>query len=467
MQKRATHKRKTHKTFIITAFLKGVVALLFTCFLYQFFYIEFIRSSVEDAAFDFINSFALSELKTDTNSSNVFLLMIDDKYLKSKKLLDDNNETTYGYLLPRDYLAEIISSVDTLIEDIDKENYPSALFLDYDLAYLSDPHNKIASKGDLALLNTLKKDRSYTIYLPMTSNYNYIYHSKDLKSQQLINESKLQFVSVGLTTASDGVSRRYYPYESFKDKENKNKNFTNIAIKLYENKNGVDFNVSHIFSQNKKSLIENRIIFKKKKIIENREYVSWQSNWSKLSAMSANYPLDMIYEDDLKGSIFLIGAAHSMSQDTFEVDTYPNNISGIEMHANALMTLYYLNGKLRRLPLVWSVSIVFFVIVFIDFMLSLIFKSSRYKKVYKSIDKIRYKWIKDIIHSFIPNSRDDFFSMWLVTLSIMTLFLISLYILLAEGHYWFNWMIPSMMSLPYITIYGIRKIIKRRRKINV
>jgi hypothetical protein len=461
MQKKLSYKKVKYISFLYAALLKGAAAALFTIFLYQFFYIEFIRSSVEDSAFDTISWFALSKQKTDTNSSNVFILMVDEKYLKSKNLLDENNETNYGYLLPRKYLSEIILSVDSLVEDIDEENYPRALFLDYDLSYLSDPHNRVASTGDLSLLNTLKKDRPYTIYLPMTSNYNYIYHSKDEKIQQLIDESKLQFISVGLTTSSDGVSRRFYPYENYKDRDKNDKDFVNIAISLYDNKNMLDSNISNTYAQKDISIIENRIIFKAKQILENKEYIFWQSNWNSLIGMSANYPLDMIYEDDLKNSVFMIGATHNESDDTFEIDGYSKEISGIEMHGNTLMTLYYLDGKLKRLPLVWSVLIVFFVISFIDFFLSLLFKSLIYKKVYSFIERVETKWIKSMLYRLVPSSRDDFFSMWLVLLSILCLIFISYNILLSETHYWFNWLIPSMMSLPYLIISGMKKLVKK------
>ena len=132
--------------FLLNASLKGLAAAILTLVVYQFFYIEFIRSSIEDSAFDMTSWFALSKTTTDTNNSNLFLMMVDDNYLASKNLLDENNEIKYGYIFPRDYLAELIQKVDALVADIDQENYPKALFLDYDLSYLSDPHNLVASK---------------------------------------------------------------------------------------------------------------------------------------------------------------------------------------------------------------------------------------------------------------------------------------------------------------------------------
>ena len=382
--------------------------------------------------------------------------MLDDKYLASKHLLDENNETSYGYILPREYLAQIIENVDQLVEDIDEENYPSSLFLDYDLSYLSDPHNKVASEGDLKLLEVLKHPRPYTIYLPMTSNYNYIYRSKYKDIQTLIDNGKIKFVSVGLTLASDDVSRRYYAYEMYKNKDNQDQKFMNISIQLYADQKNLDEKVFDSFSQNGIALIENRIIFKDIHIVEDtNDYTTYQSNWKKLFAMSASYPLDTIYEDDLKNSIIFVGAAHSASNDTFEVDAYSRELSGVEMHANAFMTLNYLGGKLKRLPVYISALIVFFLIFIIDLLLSLV-----YEKLIQWKNKISPKIIKWLVGFFIHDEKDDFHEMWLVVLSLGVMFLISYQLLLSPEHYWFNWMIPALMYPPYLILTGFKKFIK-------
>jgi len=438
------------------AFTKAIIGALLTLFIYQFYSIEFIRATIEDAAFDTISWFALSKTSTDTNQSNVFVLMLDDKYLASKHLLDENNETNYGYILPREYLAEVIKNVDRLVEDIDEENYPSSLFLDYDISYLSDPHNKVASEGDLQLLEVLKHPRPYTIYLPMTSNYNYIYSSKDKDIQKLIDSGKIKFVSVGLTSASDDVSRRYYSYEIYKNKQNQAQKFMNVSIQLYANQKDLDEKIFNTFSQTAIALIENRIIFKDSNIVEDtNDYITYQSNWKKLSMMSANYPLDTIYEDDLKNSVIFVGAAHSASNDTFEVDAYSRELSGVEMHANAFMTLNYLGGKLKRLPVYISVLIVFFVIFIIDLFLSLV-----YEKLVRWKEKITLKMIKGFVGFFIHDEKDDFHEMWLVVLSLGVMFLISYKLLLSSEHYWFNWMVPALMYPPYLILMGFKKFIK-------
>lgn len=444
---------KTHEIFY-GSLLKGFAAVILTLFVYQFFYIEFIRSSIEDSAFDMTSWFALSKTSTDTNNSNLFILMVDDNYLSSQNLLDENNETTYGYILPREYLADIITRVDTLVEDIDEENYPKALFLDYDLSYLSDPHNQVPSVGDRQLLTLLKQERPFTIYLPMTSSYNFIYHSKDEKIQELIKTKKIQFVSVGLTESSDGVSRRYYPYENYKTADGSDKKFTNVAIELWNDQQQQKVDVSNYFSQEGISLIENRIIFKDKRVAQDGKSVTWQSNWKKLSAFSANYPLDMIYEDDLRGSILFVGATHSANEDNFEIDAYSKEISGVEMHANAYMTLNYLDGKLQRVPLILSVLIILFVVTFFDFILALV-----HSKLLDWKNSKKSKNLKSFLTIFIANSREDFQDRWSVILSVVALFFISYGFLLSSQHYWFNWLIPAMMSETYILVMGFKKLL--------
>jgi len=448
----------TLRTYLSQAFFKGLSVAVLTLVVYQFFYIEFIRASIEDSAFDTTSWYALSKEKTDTHSSNVFILLVDDKFLKSKHLLDENNETNYGYIMPRGYLADIIREVDTLVDDIDEENYPDALFLDYDLAYLSDPYNRVASADDLKLLETLQKKRPYTIYLPMTANYNFIYYAKDAQIQQQIKDKKIRFVSVGLTSASDGVSRRYYAYETYNDINGKPIKFMNVAIELWMQQHELDSSILESFSQKGPALIENRIIFKDKHIQEDTHYTTWQSNWKQVSAMSAHSPLDMIYEDDLRGSIIMVGAAHSASSDSFEIDAYSQEISGIEMHANALMTLNYLDGTLKRLPIVWSVIIVFSIVFGIDLLLSMVFGSKIYKKLIAKNTNIKVAWLQNLMFKLFPKTKEDFNEMWLILIALVVMFFISYKLLIANEHYWFNWLIPAMMSLPYMMIVGIKKI---------
>lgn len=445
--------RNIIKNVFKRALFKALSASIATLVVYQFFYVEFIRSSVEDAAFDVLNSRVLSKKMDTVDAPNIFVLNVDDKYLRSKKLLDENNETTYGYIFPRENIAEIIQKVDALVDDLDEENYPKALFIDYDFSYYSDPLNVSPSVGDMAFLDLLKKDRPYIIYLPLVANHHIVYRSKDIALQRHLKEGKIKLVSVGLTTASDGVSRRYYPFEVYKDNFAEDRGFVNVAIKLWNEEVNAT-SVKEKFNQDGMSFIENRIIFKDKKIDENGEYITWQSNWKNLSGMSANAPLDMIYEDDLRDAVIMIGATHSLSTDNF-TNSIAAKMTGVEMHANALMTLNYLDGKLKRLGFIYTLLIVFGVVYVVDVFSALLFlflnrSYLRSVKVYRTLLSSNFK-----------ESLEAFQEKGVFLTSILVLLFGISYYLLMEYQLWFNWMIPTLMSFPFIVwIFILRKLRK-------
>jgi hypothetical protein len=467
----------TGKQFILKlkqSLFKGILASLLTVLVYQFYYIEFIRSNVEDSAFDTMSWIILSREQTQTDSSNILLLMVDDSYLKSKNLLDENNETRYGYIFPREYLAEIIASVDTLTDDVDTQNRPKALFLDYDLSYCSDPLNITKSHGDQVLIDVLKKERSYTIYLPMTSNYNYIYHDKDERLQELIKNGKIKFVSVGLASAGDNISRRYYPYETYNDVNNTPTIFPNISIALWSEAMQTNMEINTTFHQKRASLIENRIIFKNKHIEEDKEFTSWQSNWQNLSGVSANFPLDMIYEEILANAVIMVGPSHQLSSDNFGIDKFGNGLSGVEMHANALMTLYYLDGKLKRFSLWLSIFIVFIVVSLVDIFLGMFYPVKKaivtsilskniVKKIMFSDLKKESKKCSECAKDSADQEKNDFQDKWFVLFSMIILMGIS-YCIFIFYKEWFNWMIPTLMSLPYVAIVFLFKKFNNKKR---
>jgi len=411
--------------------------------LHYFFHIEYLRAEIEDSAFDLMSTFVFSKEEVDTKGANTFILLVDDKYLKSKNLLDENNETKYGYIFPRNYISDIIANIDELVSDLDEENYPDALFVDYDTTYLSDPHNKTATEDDIRLLNILKKQRPYIIYLPLTSNYNFIYHSQDDDIQKSIKNGKIRFVSTGITSSNDGISRRYYPYEIYKDINNKDKKFLHISIELYNLQNPTHRLVKKYFALNKESFIENRIIFKDMFLQENTsEYNYWQSKWKKLAAMSANYPLDNIYEESLRHAVIMLGAGHSASQDKFEIDDYLKEISGVEMHANAFMTLKYLDGKLRHFSIIKEVFTVFSVVFIIAFLLTYCLKTF-FLRLERKIKMICNDLLRNFFTTIVSDETERVF-----LFSTIAFFIIS-FVLLKEEHLWFNWMIPLIAYFPY------------------
>lgn len=413
---------------------KVFLASILTIFVYIFYHIEFFRESVEDFSFDIMNQFVLSSQEEKLHVPNLLLFKIDDNYLKEKKLLDKNEETTYGYLFPRKYLGELILKFDILLEDIEKENYPKALFIDYDMSYKSDPHNLIYTKDDLALIEVLKKERPYKIYLPKTANHNYVQNFNDETIQSKIKNEKIVFVSVGLTVSNDDISRRYYPFETYKSFDGKDIKYPLIEIEVFKELKGSKENILDKFSQGNIALIENRIIFKdyeEKEIIENSEYI--QSKWQNLKLFSANYPLDYIPEEDFKNSIIYLGGIHSNSDDVFVKDSFDRELSGIEMHANALMTIFYFDGKLNRLNILYAIFIIALTILIVDIIIQyLVLKIADKEKLSKVVE-----FLKD--DGYIP-------------IIFVVLFLIS-YFLLTEYKVWFNWFIPSLITtiIPLLT----------------
>lgn len=414
---------------------KVALSIILTVFVYSFYYIEFIRENIEDFSFDLVNKFTLSTKEEKLNAPNLLLFKIDDNYLKEKKLLDENDETTYGYLFPRSYLGQIISNFDELIIDIDKENYPKGLFIDYDMSYKSDPNNLTFTQDDLAFIEVLKKDRPYKIYLAKTANHNFIESLDDKVIQEKIKNKEIVFVSVGLTISNDGVSRRYYPFDEYLSNENKKEIYPLVNIEFYNEIKGLDSDISQNYAQDKIAFIENRIIFKEykeKEIVDNSEII--QSYWDNFKLFSANYPLDYIPEEDFKNAIIYLGGTHSNSDDIFQKDTFNKELSGIEMHANALMTIFYFDGKLHRLPLFYAILIISIVIFIADlFVQYLIIKINGKEKLSK----------------FEEFLKDDGY----IFLVFGILFIIS-YFILVEYKQWFNWFIPSLMAsfVPVLTI---------------
>lgn len=420
------------KNEFLDSLKKALISIALTFVVYNFFYIKIISENIEDFSFDVINNYLFSFQVQKVDAPNLLLFKIDDNYLKEKGLLDENKETTYGYLFPRVYLAEIISKFDLLLEEIEKENYPKALFIDYDMSYKSDPHNITYTQDDLKLIEVLKKERAYIIYLPKTANNNYVENFDDEIIQKKIKNKEIVFVSVGLTVANDNISRRYYPYENYISKDGKEIKYPLVEIEIYKNIKNLQDDVLNNFSQDSIALIENRIIFKdyeKQQIINKSELI--QSKWQNLKLFSANYELDYIPEENFKNAIIYLGGTHSNSDDTFVKDSYDRELSGIEMHANALMTMFYLDGKLDRLNIYFSIFIIGFVVFFSDMFIKLLFKENKTQS------------------EFIIKVKEDGY----IFLTISVLFLISYYLLI-DYKVWFNWFIPSLMTtiIPILSI---------------
>ena len=415
------------------AILQTFLALVVSVVLYYFYHIEFLRENFEDSAFDVINQFVLSVKEEEVNAPNLMLFKVDEAFLESKNLLE-NGETKYGYLLPRRYLAQIIEQFDELVSEVEEQNLPQALFLDYDIDYTSDPNNVVFTHDDMALIEVLKKERPYTIYLIKNAHHNYIASYPDVLLQKRIKNKKIVFVSVGFTVSTDTVSRRYYPYKTFLNQA-KEEVYPFVAIELYQHNRNSAFDVTNDFSLDKKAFIENRIIFKNYQKT-NGEFI--QSNWKNYTVYSASHNLFEIPEEKFANAILYIGSTHSNTNDFFTKDIFDRELSGIEMHANALMTLFYFDGKLKPLPLWGMLLIVCFSILIFELLVQWIMKRYREKIEQKMDEKRLNEETKDEVLTFIVENAYAF-------LTLGWLFILSVYLLL-EYKVWLNWMVPALLT---------------------
>ncbi len=412
------------KKHVKSAFINSLIVTIVFAAIYTFYNIEIIRASVEDKAYDIVNKFAIKNKEAKAKAPNIFILAIDDNFMKANKLYDKDNTSNHGYTLPRDKLAQIIKSVDTLSSEIEPQNQPKALFLDYDIEFTTMPYGKELSKEDTKFLNTLKADRDYTIILPKTSKYNFVQNSKDSKIQELVEQKKIIFASVGLLKSSDNSIRRYPTYQTTKEINGSTTIYPNVNVLLYFmlTKNKIPTREERNNTLKPKDIIANRIILKD--YISSQTYNSCtisQSYWENLKKLSANCNLLEIDKKDYNNSIIMVGSTHQHNDNTFDVLNVlsAEAMTGVEINANALLTLLSINGQTKRLTLFYSALIVFGIFFITSVLVSIILSRFNSKM-----------WVKKFVVSLMVNA--------------IILIIISLY-LLTNYNLWFNWIVPLFL----------------------
>ena len=141
----------------------------------------------------------------------------------------------------------------------------------------------------------------------------------------------------------------------------------------------------------------------------------------------------------------MLGGTHTQNDDNFDVLNVLNaeSFTGMDMHANTLMTMLHLDGSMQRLPLWSSLLVIFFSFLLLALLVSTIFSLLK-----------------------IYNSEIEFIV--LLVLNTIVLIVLSIY-LLTEHHLWFNWFVPLVL-FELVEIFDIVKglvpkiIIKFRRK---
>ncbi len=102
-------------TILKSALWKSLLATILFGLFYLFYSVEIVRNNVEDIAFDTINKFSIHGHKVATDTPHVLVFAIDDLYMKTHKLFDEDNKSIYGYHFPRNYIADFIENLDTTL----------------------------------------------------------------------------------------------------------------------------------------------------------------------------------------------------------------------------------------------------------------------------------------------------------------------------------------------------------------
>jgi len=373
---------------------------------HTFYNYDIVRKYVEDSAFDYFSTNFLASKPQKANAPNCFVFGVDEHYLDSKGLLNKEGRTNYGYIFPRGLIAQFIINLDAKVASL--KDKPKALFVDYDLSFSSLPYGKELSDEDKKLLAVLKHPREYPIILPKTMQHNIF--EKHLAKE--IAKGSILFRSVGFLSDSDGYARRYQPIKH---------DSPHVALVLYRlSGRDIDYSAFEAIE-----VVENKIIIKNNQNSNN--YIT-QSYWEELKFISlANF--DHILNDALSDAIIMFGATHQESMDHFESKN--GKVSGIALHGHTLMTLFWLEGKLKQLDIVPAIIIVFLAAFLVELMVERL--SNRYN---------------------IQSLGTEF----LLLVSILAIVMLSLsYFIFIYFHLWFNWFIPLVV----LQVHKVLDILKQ------
>jgi len=145
-----------------------------------------------------------------------------------------------------------------------------------------------------------------------------------------------------------------------------------------------------------------------------------KSYWQDVSSYSAYYHFNGAEDELYENAVVMLGTGYQNNGDAFEVLASGNstNMTGMDIHANSLMTLYYFDGQLKALN-IWLMILLVFVLVFLlDFGVAY---------VLFRLNKEENKWTNVVV----------------LVLVLVVMLMVSL-ILLKHG-IWFNWFIPMIL----------------------
>ncbi len=120
------------------------------------------------------------------------------------------------------------------------------------------------------------------------------------------------------------------------------------------------------------------------------------------------------------------------STDYFDTSTgYSHRFSGVSIHAQALLTLFDLNGLLQPLVLEWSLLLTFCIFFISEYLL-------------------------DILYGSLGIESDELRILFNITLLSFVLITISAVIFQYAG-YWYNWIIPVVMNQVFDAVKKLNK----------
>lgn len=136
--------------------------------------------------------------------------------------------------------------------------------------------------------------------------------------------------------------------------------------KLFKNEEINSSQLINTFKNN--NVVSNRILLKPyEKALPTQSYWQNYKRYSVLRHMSKE--ADMVSDKLYENAIVMLGTSYNNNGDTFQVLNFFGSevMSGIEIHANVLMTLFYFDGQLELMPFCFSIFLIAILIFLTDF----------------------------------------------------------------------------------------------------
>lgn len=362
------------------------------------------------------NAFSLMSIYIDIEKEfkeKIYIYKVDNEFLKQESLMDDFNRTNSDYreFIPRRYITDFIDKLD--------KRTPKLLFIDYtldsprislDKLPFDEDKLKRAIKEEEDFIEILnKKGRTYPIYLVHNENYNYL--------EKSITSKNIKFVST-IHIKECSALRRYEPYIQ-------RTNHLGVEdLYYYAPFEFLGINNSTIIKENK--IVNNRFIYQKIKEV----YIP------KIKSFSFSVDVKYLPLEKINNSMVFIGESHSDSLDKHNILNIEKKVDGIDIIANNVMSIAYLNSQLKLVPF-WTSLFLIFCIALIARILSILV-ANKIVLFIKNILDVGHK-LSLLISVFI-------FIFFLSFINILVS-----WILLVYGKVWFSYSI-SYVILKIITL---------------